>query len=120
LNKGLATINPGGMTPIASGIMTALDLIISSKVHNPLLVMITDGIPNAPLWTLDAQADAIAAAAYLPDQKVRFICIGVESNASFMDKLSKAGQGVLYLVDDLNKENLINLVRYEKKAMLTK
>ena len=120
LNKGLATINPGGMTPIASGIMTALDLIISSKVHNPLLVMITDGIPNAPLWTLDAQADAIAAAAYLPDQKVRFVCIGVESNASFMDKLSKAGQGVLYLVDDLNKENLINLVRYEKKAMLTK
>jgi magnesium chelatase subunit D len=120
LNKGLATINPGGMTPIASGIMMALDLIKNSRVHNPLLVMITDGIPNAPLWTLDAKSDALAAVANLPAQKIRFICIGVESNASFMEKLAKAGEGALYLVDDLNKENLINLVRYEKKTILNK
>jgi len=120
LDKGLATINPGGMTPMAHGIMTALDLIKKSRVRNPLLVMITDGIPNAPLWTLDAQGDALAAAANLPDQKIHFICIGMESNASFMEKLSKAGEGALYLVDDLNKENLINLVRYEKKSILNK
>ncbi len=120
LSKGLATINPGGMTPIASGIMTALDLIQKSRVHNPLLVMITDGIPNAALWTMDAQADALAAAANLPAQKVRFICIGVESNASFMEKLSKAGEGALYLVDDINKENLINLVRFEKQEISNK
>ncbi len=120
LNQGLATINPAGMTPMASGIMMALDLIKKSRVHNPLLVMITDGIPNAPLWTLDAQADALAAAVNLPDQDVRFICIGMESNAFFMEKLSKAGEGALYLVDDLNKENLINLVRYEKKGILKK
>jgi len=120
LDKGLATINPGGMTPMAHGIMTALDLIKKSRVRNPLLVMITDGIPNAPLWTLDAQGDALAAAANLPDQKIHFICIGMESNASFMEKLSKAGEGALYLVDDLNKENLINLVRYEKKTILNK
>lgn len=120
LSKGLATINPGGLTPMASGIMVALDLIKKSRVHNPLLVMITDGIPNAPLWTLDAKADAIAAVANLPAEKIHFICIGVESNALFMEKLSKAGEGSVYLVDDLNKENLINLVRYEKKAMLSK
>ena len=120
LSKGLATINPGGLTPMASGIMMALDLIKKSRVHNPLLVMITDGIPNAPLWTLDAKADAIAAVANLPAQKIHFICIGVESNALFMEKLSKSGEGSVYLVDDLNKENLINLVRYEKKAMLSK
>jgi magnesium chelatase subunit D len=118
LNKGLATINPGGLTPMANGIMLALDLIKKSRVNNPLLVMITDGIPNAPLWTLDAKADAMVAVTHLPAQKVRFICIGVESNASFMEKLSKAGEGALYLVDDLNKENLINLVRYEKKTIL--
>jgi magnesium chelatase subunit D len=117
MNKGLATINPGGLTPMASGIMMALDLIKKSRVHNPLLVMITDGIPNAPLWSFDAKADAIAAAANLPDQKVRFICIGVESNANFMEKLSNSGEGALYLVDDINKENLINLVRFEKRSI---
>jgi len=120
LNKGLATINPAGMTPLASGIMTALDLIKNSRVRNPLLVLITDGIPNAALWTMDAQADALAAAANIPELKLRFICIGVESNANFMEKLSKAGEGALYLVDDLNKENLINLVRFEKKTILKK
>ena len=120
LTKGLQTINPAGMTPLANGIMTALDLIKNSRVRNPLLVLITDGIPNAALWTMDAQADALSAAANIPDQKLRFICIGVESNASFMEKLSKAGEGALYLVDDLNKENLINLVRYEKKNIVKK
>ncbi|MDD4775399.1 MAG: VWA domain-containing protein [Syntrophomonas sp.] len=120
LNKGLQTINPAGMTPLASGIMTALDLIKNSRVRNPLLVLITDGIPNAALWTMDAQADALSAAANIPGQKLRFICIGVESNASFMEKLAQAGEGALYLVDDLNKENLINLVRYEKKNIVKK
>ncbi len=117
LNKGLATINPAGMTPLANGIMTSLELIKNSRVRNPLLILITDGLPNAALWTMDAQADALAAAANIPGEKLRFICIGVESNANFMEKLAKAGEGALYLVDDLNKENLINLVRFEKKSI---
>ncbi|MDD4802931.1 MAG: VWA domain-containing protein [Syntrophomonas sp.] len=118
LSKGLATINPSGLTPMASGIMTALDLISKSRVHNPLLIMITDGIPNSPLWTMDSKADALEAISKLPEQKIHFICIGVESTRLFMEKLSERGEGALYLVDDLNKENLINLVRYEKNEIL--
>jgi magnesium chelatase subunit D len=120
LNKGLATINPAGMTPLASGLVKAMELIKESRVRNPLLVLITDGIPNAALWTMDAQADALSAAANLPEAKIRFICIGVESNANFMEKLAKAGDGALYLVDDLNRENLINLVRFEKRSIMKK
>ncbi|MBP1761059.1 MAG: Mg-chelatase subunit ChlD-like protein, partial [Firmicutes bacterium] len=55
LSRGLATINPAGLTPLASGIMTALKLIQSTRLRNPLLVLITDGIPNTPLWTMDAK-----------------------------------------------------------------
>lgn len=117
LSRGLATINPAGLTPLASGIMTALKLIQSTRLRNPLLVLITDGIPNTPLWTMDAKADAITAAAQLKDTKIRFICIGVESNRIFLEKLSNKAGGSLYLVDDLNKENLINIVRHEKKSM---
>ena len=117
LSRGLATINPAGLTPLASGIMTALNLIKSTRLRNPLLVLITDGIPNTPLWTMDAKADAITAAAQLKDTKIRFICIGVESNRIFLEKLSNKAGGSLYLVDDLNKENLINIVRHEKKSM---
>ncbi|HZK43475.1 MAG TPA: VWA domain-containing protein [Syntrophomonadaceae bacterium] len=118
LRKGLATIKPAGLTPLASGIVTAVDLIKNNRVRNPLLVMITDGIPNAPLWTLDAGNDALEAATFIPEEKIHLVCIGVESNKNFLQKLSDRAEGVLYLVDDLNKDNLINIVRHEKKVML--
>ncbi|MDD2586082.1 MAG: VWA domain-containing protein [Syntrophomonadaceae bacterium] len=118
LKKGLATIYPAGLTPMADGIMTAVNLIKNTSVRNPLLVMITDGIPNIPLWTLDARADGLEAAARIPENKMRFICIGVESNRFYLEKVVSKADGALYLVDDLNKDNLINIVRCEKKAMI--
>ncbi len=118
LSKGLSTISPAGLTPMANGIMTAVDLIKDNRVKNPLLVLITDGIPNTPLWTLDAKADALEAATHIKENKIRLICIGVESNRLFLEKLSERADGALYLVDDLNKDNLINIVRHEKKTMM--
>lgn len=118
LRKGLSTINPAGLTPLADGIMTALNLINNTRVRNPLLVLITDGIPNTPLWTMDAKADGLEAAGRVANSNIRFICIGVESNRYYLEKVADQAEGVLYLVDDLNKENLINIVRAEKKTML--
>ncbi len=115
LSKGLATISPAGLTPLADGIMTAVNLIKENRVRNPLLVLITDGIPNTALWTLDAKADAIEASSHIPENKIRFICIGVESNRFYLEKLASRANGSLYLVDDLNRDNLINIVRHEKK-----
>lgn len=118
LSKGLSTISPAGLTPMADGIMTAVKLIKNTRVRNPLLVMITDGIPNTPLWTMDAKADAMNAASHIEENNIRFICIGVESNRIYLEKLVNRAKGALYLVDDLNRDNLINIVRFEKKAML--
>jgi len=118
LSKGLSTINPAGLTPLANGIMKAVELIKNNRVKNPLLVLITDGIPNTPLWTMDAKADALEAARHIKENKIRLICIGVESNRSFLEKLSMQADGALYLVDDLNKDNLINIVRHEKRSMM--
>jgi magnesium chelatase subunit D len=120
LSKGLSTISPAGLTPMADGIMTAVKLIKNSRVRNPLMVMITDGIPNTPLWTMDAKADAMTAASHVEENKIRFICIGDESNRIYLEKLVNRAKGALYLVDDLNKDNLINIVRYEKQVMLEK
>jgi magnesium chelatase subunit D len=118
LSQGLSTISPAGLTPMADGIMTAVKLIKNTRVRNPLLVMITDGIPNTPLWTMDAKADAMTAAGLIQENNIRFICIGVESNRVYLEKLVNRAKGALYLVDDLNRDNLINIVRCEKKALL--
>lgn len=117
LAKGLSTISPAGLTPMADGMMKALDLIQNNRVRNPMLVLITDGIPNIPLWTMDAQADALEAASRLKERKIHFICIGIESHRNYLEKLTEKAGGVLYLVDDLNKDNLINIVRQEKKTL---
>jgi magnesium chelatase subunit D len=117
LKKGLAMINPAGLTPLASGIMTAIEHIQNSRVKNPLLVLITDGIPNTPLWTMDAKADALEAAAKIEEAKINFICIGIEANRQYLEKLAERAKGVLYVVDDLNRDNLINIVRSEKKQL---
>jgi len=117
LKKGLAMINPAGLTPLASGIMTAIELIKNNRVRNPLLVLITDGIPNTPLWTMDAKADALEAAAKIEEANINFICIGIEAHRQYLEKLADRAHGVLYIVDDLNKDNLISIVRNEKKQL---
>ncbi|MGE5390731.1 MAG: vWA domain-containing protein [Deltaproteobacteria bacterium] len=118
LSKGLSTINPAGLTPMADGIETAVNLIKDNRVRNPLMVLITDGIPNIPKWTMDALADGLEAGSHVAQNRIRFICIGVESNRFYLEKLADKANGVLYLVDDLNKDNLINIVRSEKKNMM--
>jgi magnesium chelatase subunit D len=73
LTKGLSTISPAGLTPLANGIVTAVDLIKGNRLHNPLLVLITDGEPTAALWTSDAKSDAFRAADQIVENKIRFI-----------------------------------------------
>ncbi|MGE5422423.1 MAG: vWA domain-containing protein [Ignavibacteriales bacterium] len=115
LSHGLSNIVPGGMTPLASGIVTSVELIKSSRVHNPTLILITDGIPNYPLWSFDAEKDAMEAAQQIPSNKIRLLCIGVESNREYLEQLVEIAQGRLFIVDDLDRSNLINIVRSEKR-----
>ncbi|MDO4540195.1 MAG: VWA domain-containing protein [Syntrophomonadaceae bacterium] len=117
LNTGLASINPSGLTPLTHGIVTAMKHIERTRAKNPLMVLITDGLPNVPKWTVDARADALQAAEEIKEKKVRFICIGMEANKYYLEKLCDAADGALYLVDDLNKGNLINIVRHETRQI---
>ncbi|MCR4399319.1 MAG: VWA domain-containing protein [Syntrophomonadaceae bacterium] len=115
LSRGLASIRPGGFTPMADGIATAVKLITTTKVSNPLLLMITDGVPNFPLWSMDAKADAMKAAEAIARSNIRFVCIGIESNKIFLRDLVEVGKGTLYVVDDLNQNCLIDIAKYERR-----
>jgi len=115
LSRGLSNIRPGGLTPLADGIVTSIEVIESTPVSNPVLILITDGMPNFPLWSFDAKKDALEAAYKIAEAKVRFICIGVESNKEYLKKLARNGSGKLYIVDDLNRSNLVDIMAYEKR-----
>lgn len=115
LQDGLRTIQPEGLTPLAKGIVKSIELIKRKRARNPLLVLITDGIPNYPLWTIDAKLDALKAAAMIAENKIRLVCIGVIPNESFMEDLASEGNGNLYIVDELNRNSLVDVVTQEWK-----
>jgi len=115
LHKGLAKVKPNGMTPLAHGINTALDMFKKERPRNPLLVLITDGIPNYPYWTTDAMKDALKAAEMIAREKLRFVCIGIDPDHKFLPLLAEAGHGNIYIVNDSDRNNMIDIITSEKK-----
>ncbi len=113
LQEGLRTIQPEGLTPLAKGIVLSIEVIKKKRARNPLLVLITDGIPNFPLWTTDAQKDALTAARMIAENKIRLVCIGTLPNEDYMKELASVGQGNLYVVDELDKNSLVDVVTQE-------
>lgn len=116
LKQALRSIHPKGMTPLADGITEAVKLIRNHPVRNPLLILITDGVPTFGKWTINPQQDAIKAADELKKLRAKVICIGVASNRRFMEELAVHARANLYIVDNLeDRAALIEIVRKERK-----
>lgn len=117
LKLGLRSIHPQGMTPLADGLVEALRLVKNRHVRNPLLVLITDGIPTFGKWTLNPQQDALKAAQMLPEARAKLICIGVAPNREFLEELARQARGNVYIVENLEDQaTLIEIVLKEKKS----
>ncbi|MCR4402219.1 MAG: VWA domain-containing protein [Firmicutes bacterium] len=115
IEEGVRRIEPAGLTPLAAGITEALDFIRSKKLKDVLLVLITDGIPTMNRWTADPARDALTAAKRIAEDKVPFMCVGLQPNRDFLRKLVDTAGGKLYVVDEFDKDVLISLVRYGRK-----
>ncbi|MGE5588299.1 MAG: vWA domain-containing protein [Clostridia bacterium] len=115
IEEGVRRIEPAGLTPLAAGITEALDFIRSKKLKDVLLVLITDGIPTMNRWTADPARDALTAAKRIAEDKVPFMCVGLQPNRDFLRKLVDTACGKLYVVDEFDKDVLISLVRCGRK-----
>jgi magnesium chelatase subunit D len=111
-----SSMHPNGLTPLADGIVEALQLIKNHHVRNPLLVLITDGVPTFGKWTIDPRKDALRAAGMVPSSRAKLICIGVASNQEFLEELAMQAKGSVYIVENLEEmTTLIEIVRQERK-----
>ncbi|HHW40893.1 MAG TPA: VWA domain-containing protein [Syntrophomonadaceae bacterium] len=116
LKHALRSIHPKGMTPLADGITEAIKLIKNRHVRNPLLILITDGVPTFGKWTINPRQDALKAADGLLETRAKVICIGVASNREFLEELAEHARANLYIVDNLeDRAALIEIVRKERK-----
>ncbi|MGE5573275.1 MAG: vWA domain-containing protein [Bacteroidota bacterium] len=115
IEEGVRRIEPAGLTPLAAGISEALNFIMSKKLKDVMLVLITDGIPTMNRWTADPARDALTAAKRIAEEKVPFMCVGLQPNRDFLKKLVGVASGKLYVVDEFDKDVLIGLVRNGRK-----
>jgi magnesium chelatase subunit D len=114
VQAGLARVQPMGLTPLAEGLIQAAQFIKEARSKKPLLLLITDGIPTVPKWTLNPLEDALQAASMLERARMRFGCIGLQPNKSFLQTLSRRAHGTLYVVDELERETLASIANRER------
>ncbi len=117
MRAGLNQIRAYGLTPMAKGLRGGLQYLQKQDIQSKtILVMITDGLPTISQGGNDPFQETILAAKELADTGIRFICIGLEPNIKFLEKLARVSQGSLYVVDELKKESLTKIMTKEQKS----
>ncbi|HYF95975.1 MAG TPA: VWA domain-containing protein [Symbiobacteriaceae bacterium] len=114
VEDGLSRIQPMGLTPLAHGLTQSMDLIRQSRVRRPLLLLITDGIPTVPKWSVDPLADALEAARCIGAGRVPFGCIGLQPSRRYLEELVRAAGGTLHVVEELDEEALVTIAHHER------
>ena len=102
--KVLEFIPTGGRTPLAH----ALKLTASLVTPHSLVVLLTDGRANVPLKSADPWADALEAAG-----KLNCAAVLVNSGSDSLDALAEAMHARQIRLEDLSKEALMKLVRWD-------
>ncbi|MFZ5815109.1 MAG: VWA domain-containing protein [Bacillota bacterium] len=114
VEEGLSRIQPMGLTPLAHGLTQSMELIRSSRVRRPLLLLITDGIPTVPKWSIDPLADALEAARQVKAGRIPFGCIGLQPSKRYLDQLAHQAGGTLHVVEELSEESLVTIAHQER------
>lgn len=114
VQKNLKEITAIGSTPLGLGISTCLRYLDESRPKQPLILLVTDGVPTYADVTRDPLLDAINAARKIRDKGYGFSCIGLRPHRDYLRKLSAAAGGKVYMMDELEKQALVRAVWYSQ------
>lgn len=112
--ESLRQITALGSTPLALGIRTCVDYLKVAGTHNPLIILITDGIPTVADQSADALSDALAAAEEIRKNGFGFTCLGLKPHRQYLSKLAEKAGGTVYVLDELEKHALVDRVWRER------
>lgn len=118
IKRGLCAMNAAGLTPLGDGIRATAAYIKKRRGRKHLVILITDGLPTWAGVGDDPYSDALMAARELAKTGARLICIGLEPQKEFLQKLAEAANGSLYIVDDLDHREIAAITRREKAGVI--
>lgn len=123
--KQLQALPTGGRTPLADGLYSAWQLLQARKRRDPemlpLIVLVTDGRANSPLWSDDSVEDAMKAARLIASERIPAIVVDTENEfISFhlAQQVAAAMEADYYKVDELKSAQLMGIVSWNKESLL--
>ena len=116
--KKLQALPTGGRTPLAAGLFQAWQLLRARRRKDPemlpMVVLVTDGRANLPLWTDDPVADALQAAELIRRDGIHAMVIDTEKDFISLHIAAQVAQAMdadYCKVDELRGEQLRTIVR---------
>lgn len=101
LEQSLEEIKAYGETPLALGLTACLQYIEQEKARNPIIILITDGVPTLGSVSTDPVHDALQVARKIKSNNYGFTCIGLKPHLGYLNQLSEVAGGSIYAVDSL-------------------
>ena len=117
VRAGLQAMRAYGLTPLGEGIRVTVNYLQQRRGKKHLVVLITDGLPTWAKDYCDPFLDALEAAELIKQKKIRLVCIGLEPQRDFLEKLAQVADASLYLVEDLNHSELATITRRERRRL---
>lgn len=115
----LEQVRAQGLTPLAEGLREGLGLCRSTLLNTPLLLLITDGQPTtASNYFGHPEIGALEIAKEIASSGIKFCCIGLDPNKKFLQDLTQKAGGVLYIVEEIEKNALISVFQQEKSGII--
>ncbi|MGI6092193.1 MAG: VWA domain-containing protein [Veillonellaceae bacterium] len=114
VEDSLRNIKVYGATPLALGLKTSLNYLQTVKTKNPMIILLTDGVPTLADMSRDPIADSLVYANKIKESGYGFMCIGLKPHRNYLAKLAEVAGGKIYLLDELEKQVLINAAWLER------
>jgi len=120
--KRLKELPFGGRTPLASALEQAQLVLQAEKSRNPnalqMVILISDGRSNVPVYTEDALADAMSAAKELSREPAQFLVLDCEEprfRLGLAKQLSEALQGEYVKLDQITANEIMTHINHRRQ-----
>jgi magnesium chelatase subunit D len=116
VQQSLKEITAIGSTPLGLGIKACVRYLDEARPKQPLILLVTDGVPTFADVTKDPVLDALNAAKKIKEKGYGFTCIGLRPHKDYLNRLAETAGGSVYMLEELEKQALVRTAWQEQSV----